>query len=110
MEDADRYMKVVVEPEQAPEVISNAFLFCIIKGLHRAPRLLPKGMCHRGLGCGDIDFMVTPSCCWGPPHQRCLANGTKVIVVREDTTVLGEQVYPTDRNIVFVANYLEAAG
>ena len=33
------YANFIVKRSMAPEIISNTYLFCVIKGLHRAPRL-----------------------------------------------------------------------
>ena len=95
--------KKVVDPRMAPEVISICYLHCVLKGLNKAPRI------GKGLSVNDIDFMVSPFGCWGRPHKACMAKGILIIIVRENKTVLNNQVPESDK-IVFVENYWEAAG
>jgi len=95
-------LKVVVEPKIAPEMISMCFLQCILKGLHKAPR-----MANKGIKCSDVDAMITPMGCWGTPHKACESQGIPIIVVKENTTVLNERM---GDSCIYVNNYLEAAG
>ena len=102
MEELD----VVVDPRMAAEVISQCFLHCVLKGLHRAPRVHWHHYSGPGLRMQDIDVMVSPMC-WGRPHVACEKAGIPIIFVRENTT--------TDKSIeempaLYVNNYLEAAG
>ncbi len=90
-----------VNPRIAPEVLSLAYLHCILKGLHRAPRI------GSGLSVADVAFLVSPIGCDGPAHRACRASGIPVIVVRENTTCLDE---PLKGDEIVVENYLEAAG
>jgi hypothetical protein len=107
------FNQIVVKRSMAPEIISNTYAFCILKGLHRAPRV-DNGRDPRNLSNWDMDFLVTPMNCWGPPHWACLTAGIPIIVVQENTTCLDSGVYPetvrgTGR-LIFARNYLEAAG
>jgi hypothetical protein len=50
--------------------------------------------------------LVTPFGCIGPPHEACFKAGIPVIAVEENTCAENK----TDLRIIYVANYLEAAG
>ena len=99
----------IVDPRISPEIISKCYLHCVLKGLHKAPRISRH---HSGYGLGlnvkDIDVMVSPYGCWGRPHIACEEAGIPIIVVKENTCVLNEKLNGHD--IIFVNNYLEAAG
>ncbi|MHA1612035.1 MAG: DUF3326 domain-containing protein, partial [Promethearchaeota archaeon] len=73
-------LKEVVDPRMAVETITENFIHCVLKGLHKAPRLNSK----HGLGVEDIDCMISPYGCFGPPHKACLEAGIPVIVVKEN--------------------------
>ena len=91
----------VVPPRIAAEAISNCFLHCVLKGLHRAPRI------GNGISCCDITFLVSPYGCWGAPHEACRLNGIPVVSVRENTVRAMSKDIPEH---VIVENYWEAAG
>ena len=93
----------VVDPRLSAEIVSRCYLHCILKGLHRAPRI----DYDKGLSVKDVDFLITPIDCVGEPHLACIKNGVKVIAVRENKTVLNDKM-PDD--FIIVDNYLEAAG
>lgn len=97
-----KHVNQIVDPRIAPEMISQCYLHCVLKGLHRAPR--PSRV---GLSVRDVDFMVSPWGCWGRPHVACVKAGIPIIMVRENQTVMN--VKPPGPTIV-VRNYLEAAG
>ena len=95
--------KEVVDPRIAVEIITENFIHCLLKGLHKAPRLsTTSGMSNR-----DVDCMVSPYGCFGAPHQACLDAGIPVIVVRENKSCLKEPEHP---KFIYVENYIEAAG
>jgi len=91
----------IVDPRIAPELVSVCYLHCILKGLHKAPRI------GTGLTYKDIDFMVTPIGCVGPPHHACLKHGIPIIAVKENKTCLNDKM---PDSFIFVENYLEAVG
>ncbi len=94
----------VVDPRIAPEAVSICYLQCVLKGLNKAPQI------GRRIDCGDVDFMITPIDCWGPPHEAC-APSTLIIAVKENApsykTILPDYA---STDTVVVDNYLEAAG
>lgn len=91
----------VVDPRFSAEVISYAFLHCVLKGLHHAPRL------GTGLTNKDVDYLVTPMGCVGRPHQACMEAGIPIIAVRENKSVLKD---PMPEDWIYLDTYLEAAG
>ena len=103
----------VCDPRMAAEMVSRAYLFCIMKGLHRAPQLMQVSddvmtwPNDRALIWRDIDALVSPVGCWGPPHVACAQHNIPVVFVRENRCVT--DVSPEGPH-VFVENYLEAAG
>lgn len=99
----DEVFEEIVEPRKAAEIVSVSYLHCVLKGLHRAPRI----DLNSGLSIDDIDVLVSPINCVGRPHQACMKAGVPVIAVRENKTVLND---PMPDNFIIVDNYLEAAG
>lgn len=93
----------VVDPRMAVELVTENFIHCLLKGLHKAPRINYE----RGISVQDVDCMVSPYGCFGVPHQACLDARIPVIVVRENTTCLK---HPEHREFIYVDNYVEAAG
>ena len=94
----------VCDPRMAAEIISECFLHCVLKGLHKAPRI------GKGLSAKDVDVMISPEC-WGPPHDACWDNGVPIVIVRENKTIYSHGFsWPADKDCIFVENYLEAAG
>ncbi len=104
IESDDPEMKAfneIVDPRMAAEAVSLAYLHCVLKGLHRAPRI------GKGLSVQDVDAMVTPIGCVGRPHRACIKAGIPVIAVAENTCVLSD---PVPKEFIVVDNYLSAAG
>ena len=94
----------IVEPRLAAEMISETYGFCVMKGLHKAPRIVQP---NEGLNATDIDVLITPEGCYGVPHVECVRLGIPIIAVRENTvSVRSSTQYPR----IVAANYLEAAG
>ncbi len=92
----------LTNPRIAAEMVSVAFIHCVFKGLHKAPRLA-----DRGLSVDEIDCLVTPLECFGRPHRACIENGITILGVKENTTCLDIKL-PSD--CYWVDNYVEAAG
>lgn len=97
----------VVDGRKAAEVISNCYLHCVLRGLHKAPRIKTIG-CGNGCNISNntITALVSPYGCIGRPHEACFKNNIPVIVVKENDTIMNEG----DNRIILVENYLEAAG
>lgn len=95
----------IVNPCMAAEFVSVSYMHCVLKGLYKAPRLVRSG---GDLAVGDIDFLVSPFGCYGPPHVACVNAGIPIIYVKENTTILNKIVdHPL---CITVENYLEAMG
>ncbi len=91
----------IVDPRLSAETVSVSYIHCVLKGLHRAPRI------GGNFSINDIDCLVSPDSCYGFPHQACERNGVPVIVVRENKTCLNNKM---PDHFIFVENYLEAVG
>jgi hypothetical protein len=106
----------VVEPRKAAEVISTTYLFCVLKGLNRAPQVLanPTGTYDPSvISAEDISCLVIPDGCVGLPTLAAVEQGIPVIAVRANTNLMRNDL----RNLPFragqlqyAANYYEAAG
>ncbi len=97
-----KYFNEVVDPRIAAEVISMCYLHCVLKGLHKAPRIVDRGLSVR-----DVDALITPIGCVGSPHHSCMKAGIPIIAVKENTCVLNDTI-PDE--FILVENYVEAAG
>lgn len=104
-----------VDPRKAAEPVSATYLFSVLKGLHRSPRILPpetsssKGV----LSAEDLHCLVIPDGCIGLPTLAALAQGIPVISVRGNRNCLPNQLAMLPgamHGVHFVDNYLEAAG
>ncbi len=100
----------VTDPRLAPEMICDAHLGCVLRGLHKAPRpTISTG--PSTIGTEDVDALVSPLC-WGTPHKICRAKGIPMIFVEENDTLHSHE---WNDNFIcsdgyVVSNYLEAAG
>lgn len=104
VETEDKELKTfneIVDPRIAAELVSCAYIHCVFKGLHKAPRISTNGLSFE-----DIDCLITPLGCCGPPHLACEENEIPIIAVEENTTCLTEQTPYT----YLAKTYIEAAG
>jgi hypothetical protein len=106
----------VVDPRMASEVISACFLLCVLKGLHRSPRIIrdPSLIVNGGLiSNSDISCLIIPDGCIGIPTLAAMEQGIPVIAVRENRNRMRNDLadYPFQPGKLHVVNnYLEAAG
>ncbi|MFA5424184.1 MAG: DUF3326 domain-containing protein [Phycisphaerae bacterium] len=105
-----------VDPRISAEAISICSLHCVLKGLHRSPRIITDKMVftHPGvLTAADISCVVMPDKCLGLPTLAALEQGIPVIAVKENKNNmknnLKDMAFP-DGKLFIVENYLEAAG
>ena len=100
----------IVDPRKAPESASVTYLHCILKGLHRAPRVVRF---DQGIALEDISCLIIPDGCVGLPTLSALENNIPVIAVRENRNTmknnLRELPFRSDK-LFIVENYLEAVG
>lgn len=89
-----------VDPKIAPEMVSVSFLHCILKGLHRAPRI------GKGLSNADVTCVFLPHGCAGTPAQICDKREIPLYIIDDNKTCL-DNLAPKASHI---KSYLEAAG
>ncbi|QDU91387.1 hypothetical protein Pla175_48090 [Pirellulimonas nuda] len=106
----------VVEPRKAAEIISTTYLFCVLKGLHRAPRVVTQvdgAFDPSVVSAEDISALVIPDGCVGLPTLAACQQGVPVIAVRGNKNMMKNDLtqLPFEAGqLIFVENYLEAAG
>ncbi len=96
----------VVDPRIAPEMVSDSQLFCVLKGLHRAPRPYSG---KDELTNEDVNVLISPDGIWGPPHKACVDKGIPIIFVMENKVNPLCQVVGNN-GCIYAENYWEAAG
>ncbi|UCG49109.1 MAG: DUF3326 domain-containing protein [Phycisphaerales bacterium] len=106
----------IVDPRMSAEAVSTCFLHCVLKGLHRSPRILrtcPQPQQAGLLTATDISCLVIPDACVGLPTLAALEQGIPVIAVRENRNRMKNDLrqlpFPPGKLFV-VENYLEAVG
>jgi hypothetical protein len=85
----------IVDPRKAAEAVSWTDLFCILKGLHRSPRIItnPADRLKQGvINAEDISCLVQPIGCLGLPTLAALEQGMTVIAVRDNTNMMRNDV------------------
>ncbi len=100
----------IVDPRKAPESASVTYLHCILKGLHKAPRITTY---DKGLNVENISCLIIPDKCVGLPTLACMEHGIPVIAVRENKNNMDNdlQKLPFKHGKLFIVdNYLEAVG
>ena len=106
----------IVDPRMAAEAISLTFMQSILKGLQKSPKIVsdPQAMGRHGvLTASDVACLVIPDGCLGLPTLAALEQGIAVIAVRENRTVMNNDLTclpwaPGQFHVV--ENYWEAAG
>lgn len=104
VETDDKEIKMlnkIVDPRIAAEMISQCYIHCVFKGLHKAPRINKHGLTNK-----DTDCLITPLNCFGRPHEACIENNIPIIAVKENKTYLDVKTPYT----YLANNYLEAVG
>ncbi|MCH7677684.1 DUF3326 domain-containing protein, partial [candidate division KSB1 bacterium] len=106
----------VVDPRIASEAVSSTFLMCVLKGLHKSPRIIRDSSVfgHSGvLTNADISCLIIPDGCVGLPTLAAMEQGIPVIAVRENKNRMQNclEDYPFQSGKLFIVdNYLEAVG
>ena len=97
-------------PRVAAELISTPHYFSVLKGLARAPRLVPPP--EAAITLNNVAAVVVPaSCLGGVPALAAELSGIPLIAVRENRTVLDVTAAAMGmENVIEVDSYLEAAG
>lgn len=100
----------IVDPRKAPESASVTYLHCILKGLHKSPKIVSN---DKGLSIEDISCLIIPDGCIGLPVLAAIEHGIPVIAVTENKNRMRNNLYefPFKSDKLFIVNnYLEAVG
>ena len=106
----------VVDPRKAAEALSMTFLHCILKGLHKSPKIITDMSLFENpnvFSASDISCLVIPDGCLGLPTIAALGQGIPVIAVKENKNNMRNDLtlLPFSKGKLFIVeNYLEAAG
>lgn len=106
----------IVDPRKSAEAVSTTYLHCVLKGLHRSPRIVsdPLALGSPGLlTASDVSCLIIPYGCVGLPTLAALEQGMPVIAVRENSNHMNnvlEDLPFGPGQLIIVENYLEAAG
>ncbi len=105
-----------VDPRMAAEAVSLAYLHCVLKGLHRSPKILTTiedCLDDSVFTVEDISALVIPDRCYGLPLLAAVEQGIPVIAVRDKENVLRNDLrldFPDESQLRFADSYVEAAG
>ncbi|MCJ7600473.1 MAG: DUF3326 domain-containing protein [Desulfobulbaceae bacterium] len=106
----------IVDPRKSAEAVSTTYLHCILKGLHKSPRIIPNPSLqgsHGLLTATDISCLVIPDGCVGLPTLAAIEQGIPVIAVRENKNRMKnslEDLPFAPGQLHMVENYWEASG
>jgi hypothetical protein len=106
----------IVDSRMAAEAVSLTFLQCILKGLHRSPRIITDEavLTKEGvISAEDISCIVIPDGCLGLPTLAALEQGIPLIAVQGNHNLMRNNLrnLPWKSGQFHIAkNYLEVAG
>lgn len=106
----------VVSPQKAAEAVSTTYLHCVLKGLHRSPRILRNPQLDgtsKAFNVTDVSCLVIPDGCVGLPTLAAIEQGIPVIAVRENKNRMQNRLEDlpfAPGKLISVENYLEAVG
>ncbi|MFZ2632629.1 MAG: DUF3326 domain-containing protein [Desulfosalsimonadaceae bacterium] len=106
----------VVDPRKSAEAISTTYLHCILKGLHKSPRIISNPSLQGSSGlltATDISCLIIPDGCVGLPTLAAIEQGIPVIAVRENKNRMRnnlENLPFAPGQLHIVENYWEAVG
>ena len=115
-QDIENLEAGIVEPRMSAEAVSMSFLQCILKGLHRSPRIVrDEKLFARSdvFSVEDVSCLVIPDGCLGLPTISALEQGIHVIAVQENRNLMRNDLtlLPWGKGqFIQVDNYLEAVG
>ncbi len=91
----------IVDPRFAAEAVSLTYFPCVLKGLHRAPRIIENSP--------DVSCLVIPRRCLGVPMLAAQQRNIPIIAV-DDKLEVGNVDCTEYVDAVVVDNYMEAVG
>lgn len=99
----------VFEPRLAAVAGSIRHVHCVLKGLHRSPRIVSY---EQGLNAENVSCVLIPDGCVGLPVLACIEQGIPVIAVRNRNIMNNDlDEFGFEHGKFFRAdNYLEAVG
>src|SRR6188508_2333887 len=106
----------VVDPRKAAEVISTTYLFCVLKGLNKAPQVQTNPSGHYDpsvITAEDVSALVIPDGCVGLPTLAAVEQGIPVVAVRSNSNLMRNDLKSLPfraGQLHYAANYYEAAG
>lgn len=106
----------IVDPRKSAEAVSTTYLHCILKGLHRSPRIVSDASIHGDpnlMTVADVSCLIIPDNCIGLPTLAAIEQGIPVIAVRENKNCMQNKLkeFPFESGKLFIVdNYLEAVG
>lgn len=106
----------IVDPRKSAEAVSTTYLHCILKGLHKSPRIISNASIHGDpnlMTVADLSCLIIPNNCIGLPTLAALEQGIPVIAVRENENCMQNKLedLPFSSGKLFIVdNYLEAVG
>lgn len=105
----------IVDPRKSAEAVSTTYLHCILKGLHRSPKIVCNPPIHNSRGLltvADVSCLIIPDGCIGLPTLAALEQSIPVIAVKNENCMQNRlEGLPFKPGKFFVAeDYLEAVG
>ena len=105
----------IVDSRIAPEIVSTAFFHCVLKGLHKAPKIISdQSLINHSqvISAKDISVLVIPDGVLGLPVLAALHQGIKVIAVKNKNSMNNDLRKLSWKKDQFYQceNYLEATG
>jgi len=97
----------IVNPKKAPETSSVTYSHCLLKGLHRSPRIVSYS---EGLNAKDISCLIVPEKCIGLPVLAAVEQGIPIIAVEENDNKMNNDLTKLNANIFYAKTYFEAVG
>lgn len=106
----------IVDPRKSAEALSTTSLHCVLKGLHKSPKIVSNPLISSHselLTAADVSCLVIPDGCVGLPTLAALEQGIPVIAVKENKNRMQNKLEDlpfAPGKLFIVENYLEAVG
>lgn len=100
----------ICDPRKAAEAVSTTYFHCVLKGMHRSPKIVDPAFADIKLG--DISCLVIPQGCLGIPTISAIEDNIPIIEVVGNTTIMKNDLtkFTKGVNHYQVNNYFEAVG